>query len=181
MTSVARRGTPRALITNILPVFAAFVKCFCQIKHENCVFAPLCGRTGALGRGTGGRARALRRENERQGEGTQAGKRAAGRRRSGGGGERAAARRAQKAPAAPPYPSLLSPEAPRGIKKVSAQGDVFRYRNQVKINRTRPERRLLRALGLILIAIPLGVLLLRLSPQSIAKCALSGCEAIESG
>ena len=53
--------------------------------------------------------------------------------------------------------------------------------NQVKINRTRPERRLLRALGLILIAIPLWVLLLRLSPQSIAKCALSGCKAIASG
>ena len=32
-----------------------------------------------------------------------------------------------------------------------------------------------------LIAIPLWVLLLRLSPQSIAKCALSGCEAIASG
>ena len=53
--------------------------------------------------------------------------------------------------------------------------------NQVKINRTRPERRLLRALRLILIAIPQWVLLLRLSPQSIAKCALSGCKAIASG
>ena len=53
--------------------------------------------------------------------------------------------------------------------------------NQVKINRTRPERRLLRALRLILIAIPQWVLLLRLSPQSIAKCVLSGCEAIASG
>ena len=53
--------------------------------------------------------------------------------------------------------------------------------NQAKAKGTRPERRLLRALGLILIAIPLGVLLLRLSPQSIAKCALSGCGAIASG
>ena len=53
--------------------------------------------------------------------------------------------------------------------------------NQVKVIRTRPERRLLRALGLILIAIPQWVLLLRLSSQSITKCALSGCEAIASG
>ena len=53
--------------------------------------------------------------------------------------------------------------------------------NQAKARRPRPERRLLRALRLILIAIPLGVLLLRLSPQSIAKCALSGCVAIASG
>ena len=53
--------------------------------------------------------------------------------------------------------------------------------NQVKVIRTRPERRLLRVLRLILIAIPQWVLLLRLSPQSIAKCALSGCEAIASG
>ena len=53
--------------------------------------------------------------------------------------------------------------------------------NQVKVIRPRPERRLLRVLRLILIAIPQWVLLLRLSPQSIAKCALSGCEAIESG
>ena len=45
--------------------------------------------------------------------------------------------------------------------------------NQAKAKGTRPERRLLRALRLILIAIPLWVLLLRLSPQSIAKCALS--------
>ena len=55
------------------------------------------------------------------------------------------------------------------------------YLNHVKAKGTRPERRLLRALRLILIAIPLGVLLLRLSPQFIAKCALSGCEAIASG
>ena len=53
--------------------------------------------------------------------------------------------------------------------------------NQVKVIRPRPERRLLRVLRLILIAIPQWVLLLRLSPQSIAKCALSGCEAIASG
>ena len=59
---------------------------------------------------------------------------------------------------------------------------VFRYfDNQVKAKGTRPERRLLRALRLILIAIPQWVLLLRLSPQSIAKCVLSGCEAIASG
>ena len=45
--------------------------------------------------------------------------------------------------------------------------------NQVKVIRTRPERRLLRVLRLILIAAS--------PPQSIAKCALSGCEAIASG
>ncbi len=53
--------------------------------------------------------------------------------------------------------------------------------NQVKAKGTRPERRLLCALRLILIAIPQWVLLLRLSPQFIAKCALSGCKAIASG
>ncbi len=53
--------------------------------------------------------------------------------------------------------------------------------NQVKVIRIRPERRLLRVLRLILIAIPQWVLPLRLSPQSIAKCALSGCVAIASG
>ena len=58
---------------------------------------------------------------------------------------------------------------------------AFPFFNQVKANRTCPERRLLRALRLILIAIPLWVLPLRLSPQFIAKCALSGCEAIVSG
>ena len=58
---------------------------------------------------------------------------------------------------------------------------IHLHPNQVKAKGTRPERRLLRALRLILIAIPLWVLLLRLSPQFIAKCALSGCEAIASG
>ena len=50
-----------------------------------------------------------------------------------------------------------------------------------KQRRTRPERRLLRALRLILIAIQQCVLPLRQSPQFIAKCALSGCAAIVSG
>ena len=58
---------------------------------------------------------------------------------------------------------------------------IHLHPNQVKAKGTRPERRLLRALRLILIAIPQWVLLLRLSPQSIAKCALSGCGAIASG
>ena len=66
-------------------------------------------------------------------------------------------------------------------RMVYTLGANTKFYNQVKAKGTRPERRLLRALGLILIAIPLGVLLLRLSPQSIAKCALSGCEAIASG
>ena len=74
-------------------------------------------------------------------------------------------------------------EAVRGDDLGSAHRAAFHiiYLNQVKAKGTRPERRLLRALRLILIAIPLWVLLLRLSPQSIAKCALSGCEAIASG
>ena len=76
--------------------------------------------------------------------------------------------------------SVLSGEGYECVVRVYERYSWFGS-NQVKVIRTRPERRLLRALRLILIAIPLGVLLLRLSPQSIAKCALSGCEAIASG
>ena len=74
-------------------------------------------------------------------------------------------------------------ETVRGDDLGSAHRAAFHiiYLNQVKAKGTRPERRLLRAMGLILIAIPLWVLLLRLSPQFIAKCALSGCVAIASG
>ena len=52
--------------------------------------------------------------------------------------------------------------------------------NQVKVIRTRPERRLLRVLRLILIAIPQRVLLLR-RPNPSQNALFRGSEAIESG
>ena len=50
--------------------------------------------------------------------------------------------------------------------------------NQVKVIRTRPERRLLRVLRT---HCNTTVGIAASPPQSIAKCALSGCEAIASG
>ena len=54
------------------------------------------------------------------------------------------------------------------------------FLNQVKVIRTRPERRLLRVLGLILIAIPLWVLLLR-RPNPSQNALFQGAKQSQAG